>query len=128
MGPGRWGTQDLRLGVRVGFADISNASALIEIARSSEGVVPEPSFGTHFFQELVEAHITYLPLYPDDPGVVFNDRILRESPNALTELIGEDARDFEPVIRVIDVPKLTDGRTLDLVMDGEVQEALCYVR
>ena len=128
MGPGRWGTQDLRLGVRVGFGDIGNARALIEIARTSHGLTPEPSFGTHFFQELVEAGISYLPLYPDDEGAVFNDRFLLESPNALGSLLGDDADGFEGVIRVIDVAAVTGGRRMDLVMDGELQEALCYVR
>ena len=53
MGPGRWGSQDIRLGVPVTYADICNARALVEIARSAEGYTPEPSFGTHFFQDLI---------------------------------------------------------------------------
>ncbi len=128
MGPGRWGTQDVRLGVRVGFGDIGNARALIEIARTAQGMTPEPSFGTHFFQELVEAGISYLPLYPDDEGAVFNDEFLIGSPNALRSLIGDDADGFETVIRVIDVAQVSNGRTMQLVMDSELQEALCFLR
>ena len=42
--------------------------------RAAEGQLPpELSFGTHFFQDLVEAEIRYIPLYPDDPG----DRLQR---------------------------------------------------
>jgi hypothetical protein len=37
---------------------------LIEIARRTGSYVPDLSFGTHFFQDLVEAQIRYLPLYP----------------------------------------------------------------
>ena len=87
MGPGRWGSQDLRLGVRVAFADIGHARVLVEIAREREGYVPEPSFGTHFFQELIEAAIHYLPLYPDDKDSVYNEKWLNEGPNALAEIV-----------------------------------------
>ncbi len=69
MGPGRWGSRgDIQLGVSVTYSDISNTAVLIEIARKKGNYVPDLSFGTHFFQDLVEAAIRYLPLYPDDPG------------------------------------------------------------
>jgi hypothetical protein len=128
MGPGRWGSQDLRLGVRVGFGDIDNAKALIEIAHTSEGLTAEPSFGTHFFQELVEASILYLPLYPEEKGDVFNEAFLMQSENALGDLLGESDRSFEDVVHVVDVKKTAPGRCLELVMDGEIQEALCFLR
>lgn len=127
MGPGRWGSQDLRLGVRVAFADIGHARVLVEIAREHDGYVPEPSFGTHFFQELMEAEIHYLPLYPDDAGAVFNEEWLHGSPNALATIAPEHA-DMADVVRIIDVRQVAPGRTLRLVMDGEQQEALCFVR
>ena len=86
MGPGRWGSRgDIRLGVPVTYADISNAAVLIEIARQKGGYVPDLSFGTHFFQDLVESSIRYLPLYPDDPDVVFNEAFFLRAPNALRE-------------------------------------------
>ena len=69
MGPGRWGSRgDIKLGVKITYADIKNTAMLIEIARQKADYVPDPSFGTHFFLDLVEAAIRYLPLYPDDPG------------------------------------------------------------
>lgn len=126
MGPGRWGSRDIRLGVQVGFADISNASALIEIARAGGEFTPEPSFGTHFFQELVEAAILYLPLYPDDPTVEFNEKFLHGSPNALAWVSPEDAR-LADTIRVLETAKIAPGRRLNLVLDGERQEALAYL-
>ncbi|MFZ1684074.1 MAG: PEP/pyruvate-binding domain-containing protein, partial [Candidatus Zixiibacteriota bacterium] len=65
MGPGRWGSRgDIKLGVSVSYSDINNASVLIEIARKNNNYTPDLSFGTHFFQDLVEAQIRYLPLYP----------------------------------------------------------------
>jgi len=127
LGPGRWGSQDIRLGVQVSFGDICNASALIEIARSSEGYTPEPSFGTHFFQELIEASILYLPLYPDDEGVVFNEDFLLRSANALGRLCPDDDC-VSDIVRVIDVREASEGRRLALIMDGELQRALCYLK
>jgi len=127
MGPGRWGSRDLNLGVQVGFGDIAHARALIEVARAEDGYTPEPSFGTHFFQELVEAGILYLPLYPDDEGTIFNEPFLHGSPNALATLSPGDA-DLASVIRVIDLTEVAPGRTLELAMDGDSQQALAYLK
>ncbi|HEX5138497.1 MAG TPA: PEP/pyruvate-binding domain-containing protein [Planctomycetota bacterium] len=122
MGPGRWGSQDIRLGVPVTFADICNASALLEIARAAEGYVPEPSFGTHFFQDLIEASILYLPLYPDE--AVFNESLLLGSGNAASRFTRKPVK----ALRVIDVKESFPGRSLQLAMDGEAQRALCFLR
>jgi len=127
MGPGRWGSQDLRLGVKVTYADICHAKALIEIARAQHEYTPEPSFGTHFFQDLIEAEILYLPLYPDDKDVVFNEEFLLGSPNSLADVSPPDAG-MTDVVRLLDIGKLRPGRSLRLVMDGELQDALCYLR
>ena len=77
MGPGRWGSRgDIKLGVSVTYSEINNTSMLIEIAKKKKDYVPDVSFGTHFFQDLVEARISYLPLFPDDNDVIFNDEFL----------------------------------------------------
>jgi hypothetical protein len=84
------------------------------------------SFGTHFFNDLVESGIHYLPLYPDDPGVVWNEAFLSDSPNVLAELV-PDYADMANVVRVIRVADAADGRLLQLVMDAEADEALAYL-
>ena len=75
MGPGRWGSRgDIKLGVNVTYSDINNTALLIEIARQKGSYVPELSFGTHFFQDLVSRpRFRYLPLYPDEQKNVFNN-------------------------------------------------------
>jgi predicted nucleotidyltransferase len=124
MGPGRWGSRgDIRLGVPVSYADISNTAVLVEVARQKGGYLPDLSFGTHFFQDLVESSIRYLPLYPDDPGVVFNEAFFLRSANALAELAPEFAG-LADVLRVIDVPKATGGRVLRVLMNGDLDEAV----
>lgn len=126
VGPGRWGTNDIRLGVRVTYADISNSKMLIEVARERDGYVPEVSFGTHFFQDLVEDGIAYLALYPDDPNIYFNDEFMVHTPNSLAEVAPKDAG-FASEVRVIHVPAVASGSTLNIVMDGERDEAVAYL-
>jgi pyruvate,water dikinase len=124
MGPGRWGSRgDIKLGVHVSYADISNTAVLIEIARKTGNYMPDLSFGTHFFQDLVESSIRYLPLYPDDNGVVFNEEFLLSSENLLAKLLPEFA-DLSEVIRVIDVPQNAHGLVLRVLMNAEVEEAV----
>ena len=71
LGPGRWGTTTPSLGVPVRFSEINNVTFLGEIAYTDGNLMPELSFGTHFFQDLVETNIFYLAIFPDNPEVVF---------------------------------------------------------
>jgi len=103
MGPGRWGTSTPRLGVPVRFAEISAMTAIAEVGFSAGGLRPELSFGTHFFQDLVETGIFYVALNPDDAGCFVNPGLLRALPNLLAERLPDDAR-FADVLRVIDLP------------------------
>lgn len=124
MGPGRWGSRgDIKLGVGVTYSDISNTAVLIEVARKKGNYVPELSFGTHFFQDLVEASIRYLPLYPDDEGIIFNEVFFTRSDNILADLLPEYAA-FADTLRVIDVPKSTGGMILRVLMNAELDEAV----
>jgi pyruvate, water dikinase len=127
MGPGRWGSRgDVRLGVRVTYSDINNSAMLIEIARKVGSYVPDLSFGTHFFQDLVEADIRYLALYPDEEGVIFKEDFFRNSPNALSNLLPE-YQHLSNVVRVIDVPAASGGRELCVIMDAENERGLGFL-
>jgi pyruvate,water dikinase len=127
MGPGRWGSRgDIRLGVSVTYSDIDNTAMLIEVARKQKDYIPEPSFGTHFFQDLVEASIYYLPLYPEDAGVTFNENFLTSQTNILADLLPAFASLAE-VIRVIDIPALTGGQVLQVLMNAEDEKAVAIL-
>ncbi len=127
IGPGRWGSRgDINLGVSVTYADISNSAMLIEVARKKGNYVPDLSFGTHFFQDLVESEIRYLPLYPDDTGIVFNEKFFLNSLNVLAEL-QPSFQPFMDIIRVIDVPRSTNGKILEILMNGELDEAAAII-
>ncbi len=126
MGPGRWGSSNIDLGVKVTYVDIYNTRVLVEIAMEKEGETPEVSYGTHFFQDLVESGIYPLPLYPDDKSTIFNRAFLDGAPNVLPNLLPADAS-YATCIKVIDVPAASNGRFLEIVMNGEQDEALAYL-
>jgi hypothetical protein len=126
MGPGRWGSNNIDLGVNVGYADIDNASVLVEIAREEAGQVPEVSYGTHFFQDLVENQIIYLPVYPDDAAAEFNSRFFNGSSNVLTDLL-PDASEFKDCLHLIDVSASAPGKSAQIVADPQAQSAVCYL-
>jgi hypothetical protein len=80
LGPGRWGTTTPSLGVPVSFAEINNITVLGEITFESAGSIPEISFGTHFFQDLVETGIFYIALSSNNHGVFINEAFLKSLP------------------------------------------------
>jgi pyruvate,water dikinase len=126
MGPGRWGSSNVSLGVKVSYADIDHASVLIEVALAHGEHAPEASYGTHFFQDLVESRIYPLPIYPDDPQTAFAWSFFDRAPNVLTSILPGHAGD--DTVKVIDIPEVTGGRHLEIVMDGEQERALGYLK
>ncbi len=126
MGPGRWGSSNIRLGVNAGYADLNNAVALVELACERGGQLPEVSYGTHFFQDLVESQITYLPVYPDLPEAAFNHSFFQDSPSVLEKLQPESTP-LTSVVRVIDVMSVRAGLTVHLVANPHSCEAVCYL-
>ncbi len=127
MGPGRWGSRgDIKLGVNVTYSDINNTAALIEVAQKQGDYTPDLSFGTHFFQDLVESAIRYLPLYPDDKDILFNLQYLRESKNIYKELV-PDFPHLENIIHVIDVKSTSNGSVLQVLMNADANLAVGFL-
>ena len=90
IGPGRWGTTTPSLGVPVSFAEISRYTCMCEVAYSSHGMRPELSYGSHFFQDLVESQIFYAALYRGEEGCLFNDELFRSMPDRYSEFAPPD--------------------------------------
>ena len=126
MGPGRWGSINIDLGVNVSYADIDNAAVLVEVAVEEAGHVPEVSYGTHFFQDLVESQIICLPVYPDDDAAEFQQEFFETAPNVLLELLPH-AGEYGLVLRLIDVPKATGGAFAKVVADPQRRRAVCFL-
>lgn len=62
VGPGRWGSSDIRLGIPVKWPYISNAKVIIESGLEKYRV--DPSQGTHFFQNLTSFRVGYFTINP----------------------------------------------------------------
>ncbi|MCU0572307.1 MAG: PEP/pyruvate-binding domain-containing protein [Syntrophobacteraceae bacterium] len=125
FGPSRWGTNDVNVGVKVGYEDINHALILAEIAFEEGGVNPEVSYGTHFFNDLVEARITPVAIFPDEPETVFDEAFFRDSPNVLSSLTA----DWEPsaeAVKVIHVPSCRRGQFLHVYQDSRSQEGMGF--
>jgi len=122
IGPGRWGSIDPLLGVPVTYADIFNTRMLVELAVEQQGAVPEPSYGTHFFQDLVEAEIFPVALYPDQPGDLFRRDWLARARNWLDDIL-PGAAGAQDCLKLVNIPGEFGGKKLDIFMDGETAVA-----
>jgi hypothetical protein len=121
IGPGRWGTSTPSLGVPVKFSEINNMAAIGEVAFREGELMPELSFGSHFFQDLVEADIFYLALFPDLYPCTLESAWIYANRNALDGLLPGSGR-FKPTVKVIDI---TEGNLI-LMADVVSQQLVCY--
>ncbi len=80
VGPGRWGSNNPRLGVPVRYGEISNASVMVELGIPEEDFVPELSYGTHFFADLELDGILYMPVFIHKEGNLFNAEWFNNTP------------------------------------------------
>jgi pyruvate, water dikinase len=126
IGPGRWGTSMPSLGVPVSFAEISRVSVICEMALMHEGLVPDISLGTHFFNDLVEMDMLYMAVSPGKPGHAVDDDTLRSFPNRLTELC-PGASGLKAAIWVIDGDSVPGKEIIYLNVDSMKQRSLCYL-
>lgn len=118
MGPGRWGTTTPSLGVPVNFSEICNMAVVCEIASTWAGFVPELSYGSHFFQDLVETGIFYAAIFDGKKDVNLNMDYISGKANELPKFV-PDAAGLEDVIKVVD----TKG--MQIYSDIVTQRLLC---
>lgn len=126
LGPGRWGTTTPSLGVPVSFTEINTVSILCELAAMHEGLVPDISLGTHFFNDLVEMDMLYLAVYPDRDGYIHNRQLLAATSNRLTDLL-PDAASWAETVRVIEGTKAGNRGSIVLNVNALEQEGVCYL-
>lgn len=129
VGPGRWGTSTPDLGVPIGYGDIYNTRALVEVSGTGIGPAPEPSFGTHFFQDLVESSIYPLAVYLDDEDTIFSREFFYMTPNRLRDWLPaeEGVEICEDCLHLIRVEDYRPGYHLNLVMDDEKSRAAAFL-
>ena len=122
IGPGRWGTTTISLGVPVNFMEISHFMSVAEVSYNEHGLVPELSYGSHFFQDLVEAGTFYSAIYQDEAGCDFRESLLSTLPDRFTELVPPSASaGLEDVIHVYDVSDR------GAILYAEVESQECFL-
>ena len=125
FGPGRWGTTSPSLGVPVTFTEINTVSVLCEIALMHDGLIPDISLGTHFYNDLVEMNMIYLGILPGRNDVILNDSILTNAPNMLLDILPEEERWIDIIMVVRGLGK-KGSSGINLHVNSLKQEAVCY--
>ncbi len=107
IGPGRWGTSERWLGIPVVWNQISGARIIIEAAYGD--FAPDPSFGTHFFQNLTSFRVGYFTI----------------NPSARNGFIDFDWLGKQTVVEKTDhVTHLRLEKPLDILIDGRVGKGI----
>jgi hypothetical protein len=96
--PGRICTSSPELGVPCSFAEISEFNAICEISETGAGYMPELSYGSHIFQDLVEANILYTAVNDNNRTQTFAPGKLDNFPNLLAEMDQKSAH-LQEIIR-----------------------------
>jgi len=125
IGPGRWATSMPSLGVPVSFAEINTASVICELGLMHEGLLPDVSLGTHFFNDLVELDMLYLAVSPGREGHEWREDFICQQPNQLARLEPSSGA-LAPAIWVVDSETLTKGGGLLLNVDSMKQHGVFY--
>ena len=101
MVPGRIGTSSPELGVQVVFSDISEFEVVCEMEDRRAGYNPELSYGSHMFQDLVEAEILYAAVFANEKTIHFAPEKLKEGREITEEF--EGGKKLKDVVRVYDI-------------------------
>ena len=99
--PGRVGTTSPELGVPTAFSDISAYEIICETEEQSAGYNPELSYGSHIFQDLVEAEILYTAVFHDEKTIHFSPEKLESSKDLISEF--EQKEELTDIVHVYDV-------------------------
>jgi len=118
IGPGRWGTTTPSLGVPVHFSELCNMAVMCEVSYKQGNLIPELSFGSHFFQDIVEAGIFYAAIFNGEDDVIFNPNYILDKLNLLEDILPSE-KSYNQVIHLSKLNALT------LYSDITSQELLC---
>ena len=97
--PGRIGTSSPELGVPTEFGEISEFDVIIEVSEKRAGYMPELSYGSHFFQDLVEAGILYSAVFEGNSTLNFHPEFLTDEKNELSSYCS-DCEMLEDIVYV----------------------------
>ena len=116
--PGRVGTTSPELGVPTAFSDISAYEIICETEESKAGYNPELSYGSHIFQDLVEAEILYTAVFNNEKTIHFCPEKLESSKDIVSEF--EQRSELADIVHVYDV----SGRNCEVYNDVAAEHLL----
>lgn len=122
MVPGRIGTSSPELGVPTTFADISEFEAICEIEEKKAGYNPELSYGSHIFQDLVEAEILYTAVFSNEKTLRFSPEKLAEYPDIVSQFT-EDP-ELRQIVHVYDMSR----GSCELCNDLQSERLILYLQ
>ena len=99
--PGRVGTSSPELGLPTSFSDISTYEIICETEETKAGFNPELSYGSHIFQDLVEAEILYTAIFNNEKTIHFSPEKLESSKDIVSEF--EESEKLTDIVHVYDV-------------------------
>ena len=105
MVPGRIGTSSQELGVPTMFSDISGFDVICEMEESKAGYNPELSYGSHIFQDLVEAEILYTAVFNNSKTLGFYPEKLNRFENVAAEF--DDSGALSEIVKIFKVENCT---------------------
>ena len=105
MVPGRIGTSSQELGVPTMFSDISGFDVICEMEETKAGYNPELSYGSHIFQDLVEAEILYTAVFHNSKTLGFFPEKLSRFENISSEF--DESGALAEIVKVYKVSNCT---------------------
>ncbi|HIU74375.1 MAG TPA: phosphoenolpyruvate synthase [Candidatus Pelethocola excrementipullorum] len=118
--PGRIGTSSPELGIPVSFSNISNFNVICEYSDGQTGYMPELSYGSHMFQDLVESNIFYIAILENEDTLIFNKEFWNGKKNIFPEIC-------PGFVNLSDIVKVYEVDSLALYADIKGQIALCGI-
>jgi pyruvate, water dikinase len=97
----------------------------VELAGKKGGYSSEPSYGTHFFQDLVETKIYPLAISQEEPGDCLDLEFIRQAADQMPQFFPEPTPASQ-CIKLIHIPAERPGCLLEIAMDGK--QAVAYLR
>lgn len=121
--PGRIGTSSPELGVPVVYAEISQFNAICEVAYSKAGYHPDLSYGSHMFQDMVEADVYYGAINDNSKTRLYQPELLQNYPEVLRSLI-PDETELGDIVKLYDVSQCKAS----LYLDAREGRAVCRIQ
>lgn len=96
----RFGVADNGPGIRVKFADVQNAAALIELSDPKTGEVNDFPGGTQFYSNMIEIGIAYIPVFLGSRNTLIDWSFFETQPNVVRQFI-DLPNEYRGMIRVL---------------------------